>query len=288
MNKNISTAQLADYRQRTFALREISRLTSTAEAVRFVDDRGFIFFWPIKGITYPSLWAAAAGSRPVADAHDDPGHVTWGWKDELLDKRKWYYAKLLRGKSTIISLEIVPYFYALSENYGDPEQDYLQLYDDGLLSREAKVIYEALLGHGPLNTVRLRQVCQMTGKASSSPFERGLTFLQRDLKILPIGVAEAGAWKYSFVYELVHRYYPDLPEKARPIARKEAREKLVFLFFSAVGAAAPRDLRKLFQWKPAIIDQTLAHMVESGMLVPGCQLEDSTGDHFSIKALLEE
>ncbi|MBK9210977.1 MAG: hypothetical protein IPL71_22930 [Anaerolineales bacterium] len=41
----------------------------------------FIYFWPIKGIDLPSLWTAVAGDRPVADKHDDPGHITWGWKD---------------------------------------------------------------------------------------------------------------------------------------------------------------------------------------------------------------
>jgi hypothetical protein len=283
---NIAAIQLADYRQRTFHLRQRSRLTSIEAALRFVDARGFIFFWPIKAVTLPSLWTAVAGNRAVADAHDDPGHITWRWKDEMLDKRKWYYAKVLRGKSTIISLNTSPYFYALSDNYGDPDHDYLQLYEDGLLSREAKLIYEALLRHGPLNTVRLRQICQMTGKASSSPFERGLASLQRDFKILPVGVAEAGAWRYSFIYELVHRYYPDLPEKARPIKRKDARLKLASLFFSAVGAAASGDLRKLFQWQTADIDHTLQQMVESRQIEPGCTVEGYDGDHFAVRDLL--
>ena len=286
MTSEITALELADYRQRTFHLQPQSRLTSIEEALCFVDARGFIFFWPIKGVTLPTLWTAVAGNRTVADAHDDPGHITWRWKDEMLDKRKWYYAKVLRGKSTIISLNTSQYFYALSENFGDPDHDYLQLYEDGLLSREAKVIYEALLLHGPLNTVRLRQICQMTGKASSSPFERGLVSLQRDFKILPVGVAEAGAWRYSFIYEVVHRYYPDLPEKARPIKRKEARVKLASLFFSAVGAAASGDLRKLFQWQPADIDHTLQQLVESGQIEPGCQVEGKTGEHFAVSSLV--
>ena len=48
----------------------------------------------------PSLWTAVAGDRPVADAHDDPGHITWGWKDRSLDKKIWYYGKILRRKAT--------------------------------------------------------------------------------------------------------------------------------------------------------------------------------------------
>jgi hypothetical protein len=222
----------------------------------------------------------------VADAHDDPGHVTWGWKDEMLDKRRWYYGKILRGKATMISLEVAPFFYALSENYGDPDTDYLQLYEDGLLSREAKVIYEALLREGPLDTVTMRRKIHMTGKASNSPFERGLVSLQRDFKILPVGIARVGGWRYSFIYDLVHRYYPDLPAKAQPITRREARRKLVALYFKSVGAAKVGDVRKLFQWPKRDIESTLAALVEPGELIEGCRLEGKEGHHLALASLV--
>lgn len=281
--RQISAHQLKRFRQDTFGLRSAFPLRDQEDAIRFVNERGFVFFWPIKGIVMPSLWAAVAGERPVADAHDDPGHVTWGWKDDLLGKRQWYYAKVLRGKATMIALDTAPHFYALSENYGDPDHDYLDLYNDGLLSREAKIIYETLLRKGPLNTVKLRQIAQMTGKKSNSPFDRGLTTLQRDFKILPIGVAEAGAWRYSFVYELVHRHYPELPEQARPIARSEARARLVTLYFASVGAATEADVRKLFQWPPRDVKQTLSRLEEAGRIRSGYQLEGRDGDHFVLE-----
>ena len=70
-----------------FRLSSNRRLLSLIDAATFVNERGFIFFWPIKGITFPSLWIAVAGDRKVADAHDDPGHITWGWKDDALGKK---------------------------------------------------------------------------------------------------------------------------------------------------------------------------------------------------------
>jgi hypothetical protein len=281
----ISAAQLKAYRQRTFRLAGNLRLGSAEEALDFVNERGFVYFWPIKGVILPNLWAAVAGQRPVADAHDDPGHVTWGWKDGMLDKRQWYYAKILRGKATMIALDTAPFFYALSENYGDPDHDYLQLYEDGLLSRESKLIYEALLREGPLDTVNLRRKIHMTGKASNSPFDRGLTNLQRDFKILPVGIAEAGAWRYSFIYDLVHRHYPDLPDQARPIKRIQARQRVLSLFFDSLGAATVGEARKLFQWPKKDLDGTLATLVESGSLQADCQVEGQPGDHFTVPGL---
>ena len=184
----------------------------------------------MKDVTLPSLWVAAAGERAVADEHDDPGHVTWGWKDQLLGERVWYYAKVLRKRATFISLAVLPHFYALSENYGEPDKDYLLQYDEGRLTFEAKTVYETLLNEGPLDTVSLRKSARMTSKASDSPFNRALETLQADFKILPVGVAEAGAWKYAFIYECVHRHYPDLAEQARPIRQAEARWKLAELY----------------------------------------------------------
>ena len=278
--------QLHAYRKRTYRLLPELQVTTQDEAIEFVNERGFVTFWPIKAIITPSLWNAVAGDRPVPSEHDDPGMVTWGWKDDLLDKRRWYYARVLRGKATMISLDVAPTFYALSENYGDPEQDYLDLYKDGLLSQAAKQIYEALLDVGTLDTVNLRRRIHMTGKASNSPFERGLTELQRDFKILPVGVAESGAWRYSFIYDLVHRFYPDLPEKARFISRREARKTLVGLYLDSVGAATEAETRKVFQWKRDEIEAVLESLVESGRLHAGYRVTNSAGEHFVSTDLL--
>ena len=74
---------IKQYRTQTFRTTNEQRITTKEQAIKFVNDRGFVYFWPIKGVVLPSLWVAVAGDRPVANAHDDPGHVTWRWKDSL-------------------------------------------------------------------------------------------------------------------------------------------------------------------------------------------------------------
>ncbi len=69
----ISEKRIWEYRQSTFRLRH--RVRSLDEALNFVNERGYIFFWPIKDLVFPSLWAAVAGDRPVPDEHDDPGRA---------------------------------------------------------------------------------------------------------------------------------------------------------------------------------------------------------------------
>ncbi len=270
---NLSSKKLENYRAQTFRLRARHRLQSVDDALQFVNERGFVFLWPIKNIVLPNLWNAVAGDRAVAEAHDDPGHITWRWKDEMLNKRKWYYAKLLRNKATVISLDTSKYFYALKANFGDPEQDYLQLYEDGLLSQAGKSIFETLLREGPLDTVKLKRLTHMASRSGTSAFNRGLTELQKDFKILPMGVAEAGAWRYSFVFDAVHRYYPKLPQQARAITRDEARQELTRTYINSVGAATAGDVKKLFGWKLREAQAALQQLKETGEV----QIQSSAG-----------
>jgi hypothetical protein len=258
--------KLNNHRARTYRLTPTSRIRSPRGARAFVQERGFIYFWPIKGIQFPSLWTAVAGDRAVADEHDDPGHITWRWKDDALGKKVWYYAKVLRRKATIISLDVAPYFYALSENYGSPEEDYLVMYQEGRLSQAAKQVYEALLEEGPMHTIDLRGAAKLTN-AKDSEFNRALEVLQADFKILPVGVAQAGAWKYAFIYDVVSRHYPDLPEKARWISEAQARRKLLALYFDSVGAAQERDVHKLFGWPKELMQRTITSLIENGQLI---------------------
>jgi len=285
MNELISE-NIDFYRARTFRLLPDLRLLTPADAIEFVNQRGFVYFWPISGITMPNLWTAVAGDRSVASDHDDPGHITWGWKDELLGKGEWYYAKILRKKATMVSMDVAPYFYALSENYGSPEHDYLTLYEQGRLTQAEKTIYETLLNKGPLDTVTLRRAVSMTSQASNSRFDSALAKLQADFKILPVRVSQAGGWRYAFVYDIVARYYPILPELAQKISEDDARRKLCHLYFLSVGAAQLRDVMKLFGWKTPMVEKVVTQLVGTGLLARGLELDKSPGEWIALKELL--
>ena len=259
--------KLSSHRARTYRLPPIGRVRTPRMARDFVNARGFIYFWPIKGIDLPSLWTAVAGNRVVADKHDDPGHITWRWKDESLGKKVWYYGKVLRKKATMISLETAPYFYALSENYGSPEEDYLLAYEEGRLSQAAKQVYEALLKEGALNTIDLRGAAKLVN-ARESEFNKALEILQADFKILPVGIAEAGAWKYSYIYDIVPRHLPDLPERARHIGEGTARTRLMELYFLSVGAAREADAAKLFGWGKELVTRAIHSLVATRTVIP--------------------
>ncbi|MDD5370600.1 MAG: crosslink repair DNA glycosylase YcaQ family protein [Anaerolineaceae bacterium] len=281
----LSLDRLRDYRSRTFRTSPHLRLKNIEQAVGYVEERGFIAFWPIKGVLLPSLWVATAGDRPIPDEHDDPGHVTWGWKDELLGKRRWYYARILFHRNTLISLDALPFFYALSENYGDYTEDHILLYEQGRLTLEAKSVYEALLREGPLDTIALRQAARLSGHASNARFTKALDDLQRDFKVLPVGVAEAGAWHYAFIYDLTGHHYPELPNRSRPITERQARHKLLELYFSSLGAASLRDCSRCFGWPTPTIAGLLTDMQSENRLCSGLNVPGLPGELFALPDL---
>jgi hypothetical protein len=267
---NLTPARLRAYRAQTYRLSPGLRLRTPRQALAFVEERGFVFFWAIQGIDLPSLWTAVAGNRRVASEHDDPGHVTWGWKDSLLGQRRWFYAKLLRGKSMMVSLKTLPYFYALSDRLGDLE-DFQLAYEAGRLSREARAIADALRLHGAQHTVALRKLAHLSSQASKRRFDKGLHDLQRGLWVVPVGVAEAGAWRYAFIYELLDRWLPDVARQARRIRPDTARQHLAGLYLDSVGAAEAAAVRRLFQWNRADVDAALEALASLGAAV---RLED--------------
>ena len=275
--------RLTAHRRRTFHLRPAKPLSSQAQARRYVDEQGFVFFWPIKGVDLPSLWTAVAGDRPVADAHDDPGHVTWRWKDDALPKRIWYYAKVLRRKATMISLQLAPFFYALSQNFGSISEDHILAYEEGRLTLAARKVYDALLAEGPLDSIALRKASQMAG-ARESEWTRALEDLQKDFKILPAGVAEAGSWRYAFIYDIAARHCPDLPQQARRISEVQARKELLETYFSAVGAATRRQAVHLFGWPPELVARALQHLEDAGSLKAALHPRQ-TGEWFALPSL---
>lgn len=251
---------LEQYRNQTYKLGKVKTLK---DALQFVAERGLIFFWPIKDIELPSLWASVAGNRPVPSNHNDPAHVTWGWKDSMLGEKKWYYAKVLRRKGTLISLDLAPCFYALSQNYGEPQEDYIAQFQEGKLSPEAKRIYEVLLDEGPIHTQLLRRKAGL----KMYPFSKGLDELQADFKVLPVKVTEAGRWKYAYVYDCVHRHYPELPDQARGVGSLEARAAILRAYFQSVGAALVADILKLFGWEMVETLEALETLVGADFLV---------------------
>jgi uncharacterized protein YcaQ len=100
-------------------------------------------------------------------------------------------------------------------------------------------------------------------------------------------VAEAGAWRYAFIYDLVDRYYPDLAERARPIGRNDARAHLADLYLKSVGAAKEIDLARLFRWKPDEAGRACEALLNKRRARRAVQVAGEKGDWLVTAGLLK-
>ena len=282
----ISQEQLDSFRAIRYCSRPDLRIQSRDQAVEFVNQRHIVFLYATPGVQLPSLWTAVSGDRPVSPKHDDPGQIIWDWKDRLLGARVWYYAKILRQRSTILSMQALPYFYALSPHYGDPEIDFLEQYEQGLLPMEARLVFETLLRDGALDSITLRKNAHLTSSESNPRFNKALEILQQRFMLLPTGIAETGAWRYSFIYDLTHRYFPDLLEKAREISEHDARRWIIARYLENAGAASEKEMQRLFAWRLQDLQRTLASLVQREEVLADILMQGRKDHLYAAKTLI--
>jgi len=283
----ITPEKVMKYRDRRYRRRQGLRVHSSRQALEFVNDVGFCWLFPAKDAEMPTLWEAICGeSRPIPIAHDDQalGHA-WDWKDELPSRGLIFYGKLLRAKPTLVSLELLPHFYALSSNYGDIE-DYLIEYQEGRLSEEARRVYEALLKHGAMPTSHLRRHAGLEGQSSALRFDRAIRELQLGLKIVKTGISDANSWGYCYVYDVLLRRFPDLPERAGAIHSNEAMRILLHTLLRNVGVASEKHVARLFAWELGRLAELSERWAQSEEIARGVRVAGWPGEYLASPELL--
>ena len=120
-----------------------------------------------------------------------------------------------------------------------------------------------LLDEGPIHPQQLRRKAGL----KTFPFSKGWDELQADFKVLATKVTEAGRGRYAYVYDCVHRHYPELLQQAVAIGSLEARAKILETYFSSVGAALVGDINKLFGWEMVETLEAIEALVQYSFLV---------------------
>ncbi|MEP6775033.1 MAG: crosslink repair DNA glycosylase YcaQ family protein [Chloroflexota bacterium] len=244
------------------------KIVRRAEAVKFIDEVGVALLFPGDNMALPDLWSAINGyQRAIPKHHHDSAlGKAWNWKDEIPTRKEAWYGKLIRGKPAFISLETLPAVYAMSPNYGELD-DYLEAYADGVLSKEAKEIYEALMQNGPMPTSDLRKAVGMKGGGDNARrFERAIAELQTGLKIVKSGISDSNRWKYCYVYDLLLRWMPTLGETARTFTGRTAMRHLITRYLETSVAAPVALFPRLFGWEAGVTERVTNEMLTDGTL----------------------
>ena len=140
--KLLSTRRaIEDWRDRSFRRRPTLKVRGEQSALRFVNEVGFCFTLSDFGLPVASLYVAVCGRRhprrPIHTHHDPEIGLTWNLKNSLPAKRLTYYGKLIKGKPTLVSLDLFPAFCAVIRE-GKGSGDYIVDYRQGRMTTSGR------------------------------------------------------------------------------------------------------------------------------------------------------
>ena len=245
--KLLSTRRaIEDWRDRSFRRRPALKVRGERSALRFVNEVGFCFTLSDFGLPVPSLYVAVCGRRhprrPIHTHHDPEIGLTWNLKNSLPAKRLTYYGKLIRGKPTLVSLDLFPAFCAVIRE-GKGSGDYIVDYRQGRMTTSAVRILEALHEHGALATPDLRRAVALHGAERTVDFDRTMAELQRGLWI--VKVEEVYDPDFYYRWDLLDNWLPEPLAISQDLRRSDASQRLCVAYLKGAAATQPRFLASL-------------------------------------------
>ncbi len=253
----LSPAAVARYRR---AVVRPFRVRTRQGALRFINALGFCYAFTGGPGGLPGLFDVL-DTRSIGRMWD----WAWQWKDDLASSRRAYYGKVIRRKPSYISQPMLPAFYALSGNVGEPD-DHLQAYREGRLSLLSKLLYEQILASGPLSTWTLRRQFVPRGE-SGSRFHGALDDLQERFLVAKVGEEEE--WRNGFIWDAFHRWMPDVVKAAAKLTSERAALQVLTRYIRIVGVAEASDIETTFGWHSRLTGPAIKQCGLAPVLVKG-------------------
>lgn len=210
-------------------MRNESIIDSKEEAINFINKHGFVTFFPIRGKSFPNLYQATKGDR------EEKINKAWGWADELsVKQRQIYYGKLIYGQVTLISMEMLPYFY--------------KLYKKDKFTGTPEKILDFIKRNGAISTTDLRKNLGLTGKDKKNEFVKALNTLQMAFAITVISKGKPP--RYTHTWDLTEDWVSEeLIRRAESISEEVAKTKIVTKLLENHVISKPEDADSLLRFK---------------------------------------
>ncbi len=263
----VSRREVEAWRDRAFRRLPQLKVGGEKTALQFVNDVGFCFTLSDFGLPVASLYVAVCGRRHPRrpkHTHSDPEiGLTWDLKDRLPAKGLTYYGKLVKGKPTLVSLELLPAFFALIRD-GKGSGDYIVDYRHGRMTRAAVAVLEALHDAGPLVTPELRKAVAMRDPDRTADFDRAMAELQRGLWI--VKVEEIYDPDFYYRWDLLDNWLPAPVAASLDLPREDAVRRLVASYLRSAAASQARFLAGLLGVGVAEMESVLRSLDTDGLI----------------------
>jgi hypothetical protein len=265
----MNQAALERRRRRSFCQMRSRRVRSPRSALAFVDAVGLCSTFHRIPDGLACLWEAVVGRAaprwPRRSHHDEGIGLTWELKDVLPARRQVYYGKLVKGRPTLVALDLFPAFYALVRG-AQRASAYAEEYEAGRLSLTAKRIMHSLTRESPQYTRGIRAECFMLEAGKTREFERAMAELQQGLWI--VKTEERYEPSFSYRWDLLERWLPDPVAEGRRLRRPLAVERLLARYLAGAVYSTPGRLARLFALERHEVDAGLSSLARAGRVSP--------------------
>jgi hypothetical protein len=250
------------YRDRKWRREESLKVDSAEEVEAMVEDIGFCLGLTDVRKALPSVFIAVCGRR---DAHmprnvqkDHEASRAWVVKDEVIERGKLYYAKLLKGKSWFLAPRMIPVFNAI---WGCSRKG-----ESGILSKNAQLVLKVLRKEWEMATADLRAEC---GFEDKKDLTSAMDELQRRMKVVPQEVVYVP--KFTYIWTLAEARFPE--ELSIKMKREDAVRELARCYLQMCGMTHVGELSSTFgfpRWESGkanheLVDEGFAERLATGV-----------------------
>ena len=223
------------YRDRKWRREDALKIETAEQAEAMVEDLGFCLGLTDARKNLPSFYIAVCGRR---DAHmprnvqkDPEASAAWVLKDEVLERGRVYYAKLVRGNSMFLARRMIPVFNTL---WGVPKSK-----EKDELSANAQKVLKVLRREWEMATNDLRAEAKIKEK---SDLTKALDELQKKMKVVPQQVLYIP--KFTYIWTLAEARFPD--DMKLKMSRESALRELARCYLEMCGMTLLGDLSRAF------------------------------------------
>ena len=256
--------EIEKYRDKKWRREEILKVDSAVKAEDLVNDIGFCWALTDSRTPLPSVYIAVCGRRdvhaPKNVQKDVEMSLAWTLKDEVMQRGKIYYSKLVKGKAMFVAPCLIPYFNAI---HGVPKS-----LEKVTLTHDAQTILENLREEWESSTGDLKEETNIHDRKRLT---KGLDELQRAMKVIPYEVLYKP--KFTYLWTLAEaRFMEELSEK---VSREDAIKELAKVFLEMCGMTLRGELAKAIgvPGKQAgyanhrLVEEGFAERVEDGVYI---------------------
>ncbi|MGI8668740.1 MAG: AlkZ-related protein [Aridibacter sp.] len=225
--------EVEKYRDKKWRREEILKIDTAVDVEELVQDLGFCNALTDSRTNLPSVYVAVCGRR---DAHtprnvqkDFEASLAWTLKDEVMQRGKIYYSKLVKSRAMFVAPRLIPYFNSI---YGIPKSK-----EKSELSPEANKVLKILRREWESSTADLRADAKIEDRRKLT---KALEDLQKCLKVIPYEVLYKP--KFTYLWTLTEERFPE--ELAKRVPREKAVKELAKVFLEMCGMTLKGDLAR--------------------------------------------